>query len=143
MNQHEHKTPQSAASDKAKTLGLILPVALLCIGFLVGLCWFARPAVSESEKRELTKFPKLTASDFLSGRFTDGISVWYADTFPGREGLIKAYHGVQSLFGLRGEQYQGRYPLHNNMYTSTERLQCGHGPRLPPPHGASSRSSGM
>ena len=107
MNQHEHKTPQSAASDKAKTLGLILPVALLCIGFLVGLCWFARPAVSESEKRELTKFPKLTVSDFLSGRFTDGISVWYADTFPGREGLIKAYHGVQSLFGLRGEQYQG------------------------------------
>ncbi len=107
MNQKENKTPRPPVSDKAKALGLILPTLLLCVGFVVGLCWFARPTVSESEKRELTKFPAFTMDDFLSGRFTDGVSVWYADTFPGREGLIKAYHSVQSLFGIRGEQYQG------------------------------------
>ena len=106
MNDTNNKTPRPAVSDKAKTLGLILPVLLLCVGFLAGLCWFLRPASSETEKRELTEFPAFTVESFLSGEFTDQVSLWYADTFPGREGFIKAYHGIQSLFGLRGEQFQ-------------------------------------
>ena len=105
-HQDNNKTPRSAVSDKAKTLGLILPVLLLCVGFLAGLCWFLRPATSETEKRELTEFPAFTVESFLSGEFTDQVSLWYADTFPGREGFIKAYHGIQSLFGIRGEQFQ-------------------------------------
>ena len=99
-------SPRPAVSDKAKTMGLLLPVILLCVGFLLGLCWFLRPTESETEKRELTKFPTFTIDSFLSGEFTDQISLWYADTFPGREELIKAYHGIESLFGIRGEQYQ-------------------------------------
>ena len=96
----------SFVTDKAKTIGLTVTAGLLCLGFLLGLCWFLRPEKSESEKRELTKFPKFTMDSFLSGEYTDQISVWYADTFPGREGMIKAYHGIQSLFGIRGEQFQ-------------------------------------
>ena len=106
MNDTNNKTPRPAVSDKAKALGLILPVLLLCVGYLAGLCWFLRPATSETEKRELTDFPAFTVESFLSGEFTDQVSLWYADTFPGREGFIKAYHGIQSLFGLRGEQFQ-------------------------------------
>lgn len=106
MNDTNNKTPRPAVSDKAKALGLILPVLLLCVGFLAGLCWFLRPATSETEKRELTEFPAFTVESFLSGEFTDQVSLWYADTFPVREGFIKAYHGIQSLFGLRGEQFQ-------------------------------------
>ena len=106
MNDTNNKTPRPAVSDKAKALGLILPVLLLCVGFIAGLCWFLRPATSETEKRELTEFPAFTVESFLSGEFTDQVSLWYADTFPGREGFIKAYHGIQSLFGLRGEQFQ-------------------------------------
>ena len=102
----QQSTPLSVISPKAKTVGVILTVAMLCVGFLVGLCWFLRPAESETEKRELTKFPTFTVDTFLSGEFTDQLSRWYADTFPGREGLIKAYHGVQSLYGIRGEQFQ-------------------------------------
>ena len=105
-HQDNNKTPRSAVSDKAKTLGLILPVLLLCVGFLAGLCWFLRPATSATEKRELTEFPAFTVESFLSGEFTDQVSLWYADTFPGREGFIKAYHGIQSLFGIRDEQFQ-------------------------------------
>ena len=105
-HQDNNKTPRPAVSDKAKTLGLILPVLLLCVGFLAGLCWFLRPATSETEKRELTEFPAFTVESFLSGEFTDQVSLWYADTFPGREGFIKAYHGIQSLFGIRDEQFQ-------------------------------------
>ena len=98
--------PASVISSKAKVLGVVLAVLLLCGGFLTGLCWFLRPAESETEKRELTKFPTFTLDTFLSGEFTDQVSRWYADTFPGREGLIKAYHGIQSLYGIRGEQLQ-------------------------------------
>ena len=106
MNDTNNKTPRPAVSDKAKTLGLLIPAAVLCIGFLLGLCWFIRPTESETEKRELTKFPTFTIESFLSGEFTDQVSLWYADTFPGREGLIRAYHGIESLFGIRGEQFQ-------------------------------------
>ncbi len=100
-NQH-----QPPISDTAKMIGMLLPTVILCIGFLVGLLWFLRPTVSETEKRELTKFPKFTVDGFLSGAYTDGISLWYADTFPGREGLIEAYHGIQSLFGVRSERFE-------------------------------------
>ena len=106
MNQTDKNTPRPAVSDKAKALGLLLPVTVLCVGFILGLCWFIRPATSETEKRELTKFPTFTMESFLSGEFTDQVSLWYADTFPGREGLIKAYHGIESLFGIRDEQLQ-------------------------------------
>lgn len=115
MNHNDNKPSRAPLSDAAKTLGLLLPVGVLCIGFLVGLCFFFRPAESETEKRELTKFPWPTwetlvsgeyLDDFASGKITDQISLWYADTFPGREGLMQAYHGIQSLYGFRGEQFQ-------------------------------------
>ena len=106
MNDKENKSSRPSVSNGAKVLGILIPVAVLCIGFILGLCWFLRPAESETEKRELTKFPSFTVKSFLSGEFTDQVSLWYADTFPGREGLIKSYHGIQSLFGLRGEQLQ-------------------------------------
>ncbi len=105
MNEQNHQK-QAPISDKAKIVGLLISVAILCVGFVVGLLWFLRPTVSETEKRELTKFPELTVDGFLSGKFTDGVSLWYSDTYPGREGLIGAYHGIQSLYGIRGEQFQ-------------------------------------
>ena len=110
QNRSNQDAPNSPAdlpvAGRAKALGVLIPVFILCIGFLLGLCWFLRPAVSETEKRELTKFPTLTVDDFNSGAFTDGVSVWYADTFPGREGLIKAYQSIQGCFGIRTEQFQ-------------------------------------
>ena len=106
MNDKEKISSCSSVSKGAKTLGILIPVLVLCVGFILGLCWFVRPAESETEKRELTKFPVFTVKSFLSGEFTDQVSLWYADTFPGREGWIKSYHGIQSLFGFRGEQFQ-------------------------------------
>lgn len=104
--QEKQTSPRPLVSDKAKLAGLFLSLLLFCAGFLVGLCWFWRPASSETEKRNLTEFPSFRISSFLSGEFTDQVSLWYADTFPGREGMIKAYHGVQTLFGVRKEQFQ-------------------------------------
>ena len=78
-------------------------VTLLVVA-VIGLLLFLRPTVSESEKRELTKFPTLTWDTLISGDYFSGITTWYADTFPGRESLIKANNYIHSLFGFRTVQ---------------------------------------
>ncbi len=66
-----------------------------------------RPKESLLEKRALTKFPSFSISSFLSGEFTDGVSTWYADTFPFREALMKGNNTVQSAYGVRTNQIYG------------------------------------
>lgn len=97
-------TPALPGSDAARGLGILICVAVFLIMAIIGLLWFARPTESEAEKRELTEFPALTWSGFISGEWTADIGVWYADTYPLREGMIRAYHAVQSLYGIRTEQ---------------------------------------
>jgi hypothetical protein len=79
---------------------------VMVLGFVLGLAFFLRPNYSESEKRELTKFPTFTVSTFLSGEYTEQISTWFADTFPFREGLIALNDTVTSLKGFGSEQFQ-------------------------------------
>ncbi len=85
---------------------IILFCTVMVVGFLLGLAFFLRPAYSEAEKRELTKFPSFTVSTFLSGEFTEQVSTWFADTFPFREGLIAANDAISSLKGFASEQFQ-------------------------------------
>lgn len=85
---------------------IILFCFVMVIGFVLGLAFFLRPAYSEAEKRELTKFPSFTISTFLSGEYTEQISTWFADTFPFREGLIAANDAISSLKGFASEQFQ-------------------------------------
>lgn len=81
-----------------------------CIGlvltlFVIGLAFFARPTISENEKRELTKFPTFTVESFLSGEYTSQVSIWFADTYPLREPMIELNSLMQSLYGVRDEQF--------------------------------------
>ena len=79
---------------------------VMVLGFLLGLAFFLRPAYSESEKRELTPFPTFTVTDFASGKYTEQVSTWFADTFPFRERLIAANDAIMSLKGFATEQFQ-------------------------------------
>lgn len=98
------KPSAPVTSDRARAVGLLLAVVVLVAGFTVGCLGFLRPTVSEKEKRELTPFPALTWDAFISGEWTSQVSLWYSDTFPGRETWVTAWHSVQSLFGLTGER---------------------------------------
>ena len=107
------KTPPASAptaptpcvgNDTTRAVGILVCVSVFLLMAIIGLLWFARPTESEAEKRELTEFPTLTWESFMSGEWTNDVGVWYADTYPLREGMIKAYHAIQSLYGIRGEQ---------------------------------------
>lgn len=91
-------------TDKLKIVLFILTMAFF---FVVGLLFFARPKVSEGENRELTKFPEFSTESFLSGEWTANINLWYADTYPLREGMIGANRKLESLYGIGGEMVYG------------------------------------
>ena len=93
---------RKTAVRKVCVFGITL---LLC--FLIGLLLPLRPTTSALEKRELTKFPELTQENFWDGTYFGQISEWYADTYPFRESLLGAYHRLQEMYGLRGEQLVG------------------------------------
>lgn len=106
-NKEEYYIKKNQTRKKYRRLTItIFFVTLLLIGF-IGLLIPLRPKESENEKRELTKFPKFTVSSFLNGEFFSGISTWYADTFPFRDGLTTANFKFQRLYGINSEEIHG------------------------------------
>ncbi len=82
----------------------IVAVLLLCIaGFIVPL----RPTVSETEKRELAKFPEFSVKALISGDYFDDITTWYADTFPGRDSWISLSSRIDRLQGSQSVAVYG------------------------------------
>ena len=88
-------------TDKIK---IALFAGIVAIFFVIGLLFFLRPSVSDTEKRELTKFPAFTVESFASGEWTSQVSLWFSDTFPVRELMINANFALQNLYGIRDEQ---------------------------------------
>ena len=88
-------------TDKIK---IALFAGIVAVFFIIGLLFFLRPTVSETEKRELTKFPTFTVESFASGEWTSQVSLWFADTFPLRESMISANNSLEGIYGIRDEQ---------------------------------------
>lgn len=86
---------------QSRKAGTALFAVFLLVGTLTGLVWFARPAVSALEKRELTQFPAFTLGSFLDGSWFSQISSWYSDTYPGRDSLMAMNRNLQKLYGIR------------------------------------------
>lgn len=55
---------------------------------IIALIPTLRPEYSESEKRNLAKFPKFTFDALISGDFFDDVNIWFSDTFPFRDALV-------------------------------------------------------
>jgi len=96
--------PLPSLHPKWHALRILTFAATMLIVAVIGVLIFLRPTESESEKRELTKFPELTWDALISGDYFSDITTWYADSFPGREGIIKMNQGIKSLFGIRTVQ---------------------------------------
>ena len=91
-----------------KKIYMILCCALLLVMLGVGLVstFDKDPTFSVSENRALKGFPKITFSSLLDGSFTTQFREYFADTFPGREGLMEKNRSLNAFYyfsGLSGE----------------------------------------
>ena len=73
----------------------------LALGILTVIAWILplRPTVSAKEKRTLETFPEFSLSAVTDGSYFSDISLWFSDTFPGRDGWIMAAQRLESLYG--------------------------------------------
>ncbi len=84
----------------------VFSVALMLMA-VVALIIPLRPRESAVEKRTLTKFPTFSVDSFLNGEFLNGVSTWYADTFPFRETLLAGNTRYRMLYGIQNNQIYG------------------------------------
>lgn len=85
---------------------LVLAILTVC-AFIIPL----RPTRSQSEKRNLAQFPEFTVEALLSGSYFDDITLWFSDTFPGRESWIQLSGSVSELHGYSEITIQGNLPI--------------------------------
>ena len=107
MKKHDSRVYNENAKKARRKWSRILVqvfVILFAALFVLGLCLPLRPRESDLEKRELAKFPAFSFAALWDGSFFEDVSTWFADTFPFREQLLSAEAGVESLYGLRGEE---------------------------------------
>lgn len=87
-------------TDKSLTLKIAAFFLTLYIGTVIAFTVPLRPTYSDSEKRELKKFPVFSYSEIISGAYFDDIGTWFSDTFPFREQLTKLNTSVKNLSGF-------------------------------------------
>jgi len=82
----------------------ILCGALLFVLLAVGVVslFDKDPTFSKSENRNLKTFPKITISNLIDGSFTTALREYYADTFPGREGLMEKNTSLNAFYYFSG-----------------------------------------
>ncbi len=89
----------------AKTHRIIkLAVSFVTVLIISTVCFIIplRPSVSETEKRELAKFPEFSFSALASGDYFSDISTWFSDTVPFRDTLMSINSKIQNLLGTSG-----------------------------------------
>lgn len=95
----------SKAQKKALGLTRKISILLFClamaIGTVGGLLFPLRPSTSVMEKRNLTSFPAFSIGSFLSGDWFSQISLWYSDTYPGRETFVAMNNQLSKLKGFK------------------------------------------
>ncbi len=99
MNAPDRKTvvrTRRIACTVSSAIFLLLLIAMV----MLSLDFAHRPSFSESEKRELAKFPKFSISALSDGDYFDDINLWFSDTFPFRDGFVKASVNIKKLLGV-------------------------------------------
>ncbi len=91
--------------DKMKRISdkiLVCVCLILTLGFGFWIYFRPKQDFSVSENRALTKFPSVSVSQIMSGRFSEGLSEFYSDQFPLRQ-KFTSIKAVSELAQLRRE----------------------------------------
>lgn len=88
--------------SKFRSVLYSLPVILIFLAVTV-VAWIIplRPTVSDTEKRNLEKFPDFSVDALLDGTYFDDIGVWFSDTFTFRETWIDTASSLEYLYGSK------------------------------------------
>ena len=130
MNTSETNSRDTVQREKEKSgkkFHAILPVLPVIIVFvaLTVLAWIIplRPTMSETENRNLEKFPQFTFEALLDGSYFDDIGVWFSDTFTFREVWIDTAKGLETLYGSRSVAIYGEIEAGDDIPEVTVSLQ--------------------
>jgi hypothetical protein len=91
---------------KKVSIPALVNIEAFCLVLVGGfiLTWLEpKMTISESEKRELTKFPTFSIEKLFEGNYTDSLDMYYADHFAHRESWVDFTATTKSLFGFRDE----------------------------------------
>lgn len=99
--------PHSPVKARFAIPFLVVLAALTIVSFTIPL----RPTRSQSEKRNLAEFPEFSVEALLSGTYFDDITLWFSDTFPGRESWLSLSSAVSELHGSSDIAIAGDLPL--------------------------------
>lgn len=77
----------------------------------VSFCIPLRPTQSMSEKRNLAEFPAFSWETLVSGDYFDDITLWFSDTFPGRETWLQVSSLTGSFHGWSDISIEGDLPV--------------------------------
>ena len=86
---------------------LVTLAVLTVVSFIIPL----RPTQSQSEKRNLAEFPEFSWETLVSGDYFDDITLWFSDTFPGRESWLEVSSMTASLHGYSEISIDGDLPV--------------------------------
>ena len=115
-----------------RVVTILIFVGFLSLGFLLGNIWFVRPKKSETEKRELTKFPAFTLATFANGQYFSQVSTWYSDTYPLRDAFIGMNQSFKTLYGIHsGDQMVGTIQDGDEIPTDSKEKKIKKDPVVP------------
>lgn len=102
---------------------------LTVISFIVPL----RPTYSAGEKRELTKFPEFSVEALVSGDYFDDITLWFSDTFPGREDWVAISQYTTNFHGYSEVAFDGEMTMSDQIPLETIPAPTKPAPEEPEP----------
>ena len=121
MSVKKHKYEMESPDTGFKlVIPFFLAMAVLTVvSFIIPL----RPTESSMEKRDLAEFPEFSLTALADGSYFDDITLWFSDTFPGREDWITLSSNISSLHGYSEIAIEGELTLGEDFMADLDVMQ--------------------
>ncbi len=102
--------------NKISVISFSVAVLMISLFFLIS----ERPTVSVTENRTLATMPDFSVKDYLSGKYTADIELFYNDTVPQRESLKDLVADIKGSFGIKSSD---GVKIHGNILSMEEKVE--------------------
>ena len=103
----EEETP-AGQPERDTGARLVIPFfAVMAVLTVAAFLLPLRPTQSQMEKRNLAQFPEFSWESVTDGAYFDAITLWFSDTFPGRESWITLSQRISGFHGSSEISFSG------------------------------------